>query len=133
MSLHQSAVHCLRAEIPWGCVRFPLAGVVQTIARYKLPVVIIVMNNSGVYGGDRRGEVADAGYTKKDPAPTDFVPDARYDKVMEALGGKGYYVTTGDDFAAAVKVAFQARQPSLINVVVDPFAGVESGRMTHKN
>lgn len=91
------------------------------------------MNNSGVYGGDRRGEIPEAGYARTDPAPTDFVPGARYDKVMEALGGTGYNAATGDEFAAAVKAAFAARQPALINVVVDPFAGVESGRMTHKN
>ena len=55
------------------------------ICRYKLPVVIIVLNNGGIYGGDRRPSAlqqaaasgaADAGFAA-DPVPTAFVPDAR--------------------------------------------------------
>ncbi len=53
--------------------------------RYKLPVVVIVLNNGGIYGGDRRPSAlqqaaasgaADAGFAA-DPVPTAFVPDAR--------------------------------------------------------
>lgn len=57
----------------------------ETIARYKLPIVIVVFNNGGIYGGDRRevplseaaGAGAAAGGFKGDPAPTAFVPGCR--------------------------------------------------------
>jgi 2-hydroxyacyl-CoA lyase 1 len=53
--------------------------------RYKLPVVIIVLNNNGIYGGDRRPaplqQAAAAGAShggfSADPVPTAFVHDAR--------------------------------------------------------
>jgi hypothetical protein len=59
-----------------------LAGVAR---RYGLPIVVIVLNNSGIYGGDRRPPAlqeaaaagASAGGFAKDPVPTAFVPDAR--------------------------------------------------------
>jgi 2-hydroxyacyl-CoA lyase 1 len=53
--------------------------------RYQLPIVVIVFNNGGIYGGDRRQpalqEAARAGAAKGnfslDPEPTAFVPGAR--------------------------------------------------------
>lgn len=56
------------------------------LGRYKLPVVVLIMNNSGIYGGDRRQQVlrdaahkgAVAGGFADDPEPTSFVPKAKY-------------------------------------------------------
>lgn len=55
------------------------------MCRYQLPVVVIIMNNSGIYGGDRRQqqlrEAAHKGATAAgfgdDPEPTSFVPNAK--------------------------------------------------------
>ena len=52
----------------------------------------------------------------------------RYEMVMEAFGGDGYAVSTALQLAAACACAFAARRPALINVALDPLAGVESGR-----
>jgi 2-hydroxyacyl-CoA lyase 1 len=106
---------------------------VETLVRYKLPVVVIIFNNGGVYGGDRRPPEDKVGPHKDDPAPTSFVPGARYDLVMEAFGGKGYLVGNPDELKAALKESFAARKPAVINVTIDPFAGSESGRMGHRN
>ena len=48
---------------------------------------------------------------------------------MEAMGGTGYDVADAASLAAACKKAFAARQPALINVHLDPQAGVESGNV----
>ncbi len=96
-------------------------------------MVVIIFNNSGVYGGDRRTPEEISGPHKDDPAPTSFVPEARYDLVMEAFGGKGYIVRTPKELETALKESFSARKPAVINIIVDPFAGSESGRMGHRN
>lgn len=105
----------------------------QTLVRYKLPVVVIIFNNGGVYGGDRRPAEDIVGPHKDDPAPTSFVPGARYDLVMEAFGGKGYLVENPEELQSALKESFAARKPAVINVTIDPYAGSESGRMGHRN
>ncbi|GAY43832.1 2-hydroxyacyl-CoA lyase [Citrus sinensis] len=106
---------------------------VETLVRYQLPVVVIVFNNGGVYGGDRRNPEEIAGPFKDDPAPTSFVPGAAYHKLMEAFRGKGYLVGTPDELKSALSESFAARKPAVINVTIDPYAGAESGRMQHKN
>lgn len=106
---------------------------VETLVRYQLPVVVIVFNNGGVYGGDRRSAEEKHGPHKEDPAPTSFVPNAGYHTMMEAFGGKGYLVGTPDELKSALSESFSARKPAVINVTIDPYAGSESGRMQHKN
>jgi 2-hydroxyacyl-CoA lyase 1 len=105
--------------------------ILQTLVRYQLPVVVIVFNNNGVYGGDRRGPDEITGPFKDDP--TSFVPAAGYHKMMEAFGGKGYLVETPDELKSALLESFHARKPAVINCIIDPYAGAESGRMQHKN
>lgn len=105
----------------------------QTLVRYQLPVVVIVFNNGGVYGGDRRNPEEINGPYKEDPAPTSFVPGAGYHVLMQAFGGKGYIVETPAELKSALSEAFSARKPAVINVIIDPYAGAESGRMQHKN
>ena len=108
----------------------------ETIARYRLPVTVIVFNNGGVYGGDRRpqplAEAAAAGAARggfqTDPPPTAFVPDARHDLVMAAFGGAGMRVASKGELEAALARALApGAPPALIDIVVDPGAGVESG------
>ncbi|KAG8384123.1 hypothetical protein BUALT_Bualt04G0085600 [Buddleja alternifolia] len=106
---------------------------VETLVRYQLPVVVIVFNNGGVYGGDRRNKEEITGPHKDDPAPTSFVPGAAYHILLKAFGGKGYLVGTPDELKSALDESFSARKPTVINVTIDPSAGAESGRMQHKN
>lgn len=106
---------------------------VETLVRYQLPVVVIVFNNGGVYGGDRRNPEEISGPYKDDPAPTSFVPSAGYHTLIEAFGGKGYLVGTPEELKSALSESFSARKPAVINVIIDPYAGAESGRLQHKN
>jgi oxalyl-CoA decarboxylase len=101
---------------------------VETICRYNLPVCIVVFNNNGIYRGT---DVNPGGGS--DPATTAFVKDARYDKIIEAFGGVGVHVTTPDELSRAVNKAMDSGKPTLINAVIDPAAGSESGRIGNLN
>ncbi|HTP72643.1 MAG TPA: oxalyl-CoA decarboxylase [Burkholderiaceae bacterium] len=111
-----------------GDSAFGFSGMeVETICRYNLPVCIVVMNNNGVYKG------TDKDPTGRDPAPTVFVKDARYDRIIEAFGGVGVHATTPAELRAAMEEAIASRKPTLINAVIDETAGTESGRITSLN
>eukprot|EP00884_Botryococcus_braunii_P001876 jgi/Botrbrau1/1168/Bobra.0162s0055.2 len=121
-----------------GDSAFGFSGMeLETIVRYNLAVVVIVFNNSGIYGGDRRVEplieAAEKGAKLagfgQDPPPTAFVPKAGYHEIATAFGGEGYEVESAAQLATAVRIAFSSRKPALINVLLDPMAGVESGNV----
>jgi oxalyl-CoA decarboxylase len=112
-----------------GDSAFGFSGMeIETICRYNLPVTIVIFNNNGIYKGS---DVNPTG--GKDPSPMVFVKDARYDKMMEAFGGVGMQVTTPDELKRAVDKAMDSGKPTLINAVIDPNAGSESGRIGNLN
>jgi oxalyl-CoA decarboxylase len=111
-----------------GDSAFGFSGMeVETICRYNLPVCIVIMNNNGVYRG------TDKDPTGRDPAPTVFVKNARYDKIAEAFGGVGVNATTPAELRKAMEEAIRTKKPTLINAVIDETAGTESGRITALN
>ena len=111
-----------------GDSAFGFSGMeVETICRYDLPVCIVIFNNDGIYRG------TDVNGASNDPATTVFVKGSRYDKMMEAFGGVGVNVTTPDELKRAVDKAMDSGKPTLINAVIDPAAGSESGRIGNLN
>ena len=111
-----------------GDSAFGFSGMeVETICRYNLPVTIVIFNNNGIYRG------LDTDPTGRDPGTTVFVKGSRYDMMMEAFGGVGYNVTTPDELKKAVDEAMNSGKPSLINAVIDPAAGSESGNIGSLN
>jgi oxalyl-CoA decarboxylase len=101
---------------------------VETICRYRLPVCVVIFNNDGIYRGT---DVNPSGGA--DVATTVFVKGSRYDKMIEAFGGVGVNVTTPDELKRAVNAAMDSGKPTLINAVIDPAAGSESGRIGNLN
>lgn len=112
-----------------GDSAFGFSGMeVETICRYNLPICIVIFNNDGIYcGADKNISGGD------DVAPTVFVKGARYDKMMEAFGGVGYLATNPDELSRAVNEAMDSGKPSLVNAVIDPMAGSESGNIGSLN
>jgi oxalyl-CoA decarboxylase len=112
-----------------GDSAFGFSGMeVETICRYNLPVCVVVFNNGGIYRGTDVNPTGGA-----DAAPTVFVKDARYDKMMEAFGGAGIHVTSPDELSRAVNEAMESGRPTLVNAVIDENAGTESGRIGNLN
>jgi oxalyl-CoA decarboxylase len=111
-----------------GDSAFGFSGMeIETICRYRLPVCIVIFNNDGIYRG------TDVNPGGSDPATTVFVKGSRYDKMMEAFGGVGVNATSPDELKRAVNEAMDSGKPTLINAVIDPAAGSESGRIGNLN
>lgn len=112
-----------------GDSAFGFSGMeIETICRYRLPIVTVVFNNGGIYRGD---DVNPGGGT--DPAPTVLMKEARYEKLIEAFGGKGYYAADPGSLANAVAEALASGRPGLINCAIDPKVGTESGHIGNLN
>lgn len=108
-----------------GDSAFGFSGMeLETICRYNLPIVTVILNNSGVYRGD---EASASG----DPAPTAL--RARHELMIKAFGGKGYQATTRAEVASALREALAWGGPVLIDCVIDPADGTESGNIAHLN
>jgi oxalyl-CoA decarboxylase len=114
-----------------GDSAFGFSGMeLETICRYELPITTIIFNNNGVY----KGCDPNLNPNVKDDVPvTAFVKGARYDKMIEAFGGIGYNATTPAELTKALTEAIASGKPALINAVIDPEAGTESGRLTSLN
>src|ERR1700739_4468044 len=111
-----------------GDSAFGFSGMeVETICRDGLPVCVVVFNNDGIYRG------TDVNAAGSDPATTVFVKGSRYDKMIEAFGGVGVNATTPDELKRAVHAAMDSGKPTLVNAVIDPAAGSESGRIGNLN
>jgi len=89
---------------------------VEVACRHNLPIVFVVANNNGIGGGPSE-------INRDRPLPPNsYVPNAHYERVIEAFGGDGYFCETPDDFRTALDTAIAARRPSLITVMLDPQA-----------
>ena len=111
-----------------GDSAFGFSGMeIETICRYNLPVCVVVFNNGGIYRG------TDVNERNSDPAWTTFVSESRYDKMIEAFGGVGVNATTPEELKQAVDAAMDSGKPTLINAVINPAAGSESGRIGNLN
>uniref|UniRef100_A0A1A8RHV0 2-hydroxyacyl-CoA lyase n=1 Tax=Nothobranchius rachovii TaxID=451742 RepID=A0A1A8RHV0_9TELE len=108
-----------------GDSAFGFSGMeVETMCRYKLPVVIIVVNNNGIYSGvdaETWKEMAKLGDLTSVAPPVSLLPEARYDEVMTAFGGRGFLVRTVEELRSALQTSLSDwENPSLLNVLIDP-------------
>ena len=101
-----------------GDSAFGFSGMeIETMVRYKLPVKLIVLNNGGIGGGIgplKEGQTVPPGI---------LTYGAHYEGMMEALGGKGYYVEDPQDLRGVLDEAMAFDGPALINVPLNPRAG----------
>jgi acetolactate synthase I/II/III large subunit len=90
----------------------------ETAARYKLPVVCLLWNNSSW------GPSFESMPLLKDRTdPFNMVQDVRYDKVFAEMGCHGEHVENPDDIIPALERAFKSGKPALINVIGDKSVG----------
>jgi acetolactate synthase-1/2/3 large subunit len=97
-----------------GAAGFSLMDM-ESLARQRLPVVVVVGNN-GIWGLEKHPMRAMYGYD----VAADLQPGLRYDDVVRALGGAGETVEKTAGLGPALRRAFDAGVPYLVNVLTDP-------------
>jgi 2-hydroxyacyl-CoA lyase 1 len=101
-----------------GDSAFGFSGMeVEVACRYNMPITFIVLNNNGISGG------ASAIDPERPVLPVQYVPQSRYEKVIEAFGGDGYFVETPDQLRPALEAAFASNRPNVVNVMINAQAG----------
>ncbi|KIW23491.1 uncharacterized protein PV07_11684 [Cladophialophora immunda] len=131
-----------------GDSAFGFSGMeIETMARHKMDVLIIVMNNSGIYKGDASDETGwreKQGQTARDETKiataaegkeiegkkdarrrglrsTSLLYETRYECLADMVGGRGWLVRTEDELAEATRQAFlETEKVCVLNVIIDP-------------
>ncbi len=97
-----------------GDSAFGFSGMeVEVACRYNLPISFIILNNNGISGGASKLD------PDRPPLPMQYVPQARYEKVIEAFGGDGYFVETPDQLRPTLEKAFASNRPNVINIMIN--------------
>jgi 2-hydroxyacyl-CoA lyase 1 len=91
----------------------------ETLCRYRFPVKIVVLNNGGI--GPGMEEIPDN--PMMNMKPNTLIWGARYDKMMEAFGGKGFYVEEPQDLRGALDEAMNFPGPALVNALLSQGSG----------
>jgi 2-hydroxyacyl-CoA lyase 1 len=86
----------------------------ETLVRYGFPVKIVVLNNGGI--GPGMPEIPEN--PMMNLKPNALIYGARYDKMMEAFGGKGFFVEDPKKIRGALDQAMAHDGPALVNVVL---------------
>jgi len=117
---------------------------IETMARYRIPALIFVMNNSGIYHGDSTSEdswkslqnqtvTSDTKVSrpeeegKKGLRSTSLLYETRYEQLATMCGGKGYFARTEEELEKATREGFLSDSVTVVNVVIEPGIGKKIG------
>ena len=104
-----------RVVIVYGDGSFGLNGMeYDTAVRFNLPIVGVI-GNDGAWGQMMRPQGAIYGWDRLQGTLLNYT---RYDKVVEALGGHGEFVTEPDQIRPALDRAAASGKPALVNVII---------------
>lgn len=104
-----------RTVIVYGDGSFGLHAMeFEAMARQKIPVVAVI-GNDAAWTQIRRGQVQMYG---ADRAVATELAFTRYDRVVEAVGGRGFWVERIEELGPALDAAFASDLPSCVNVKI---------------
>ena len=87
----------------------------DTLVRHGVHVVSVIGNN-GIWALEKHPMEMLYGYS----VVADLRPGTRYDEVVRALGGHGELVSTPAELRPALRRAFEAGLPAVVNTLTDP-------------
>lgn len=110
-----------------GDSAFGFSGMeIETMFRYKLPVIIIIVNNNGIYGGfdnETFRQIQSSGDPTQVTPPYSLTSETHYENLMKMFGKEGHFCTTVEHIQQAIKLSLKVMDsPSLINVMINPQA-----------
>lgn len=121
-----------------GDSAFGFSGLeIETMARHAMDIVIVIMNNSGIYKGDAHDRdtwaklqaqtvangtgALDSSTKRKGLRSTSLLHETRYEKMADMVGGRGWLVRTEKELATATREAFLEKEKvCVLNVIIDP-------------
>ncbi|KOC66092.1 2-hydroxyacyl-CoA lyase 1 [Habropoda laboriosa] len=108
-----------------GDSAFGFSGMeIETMFRYKLPIIIIIVNNNGIYSGldsETFRQIQASGEATQVTPPNSLTSETHYERMLEMFGCKGHFCTTVQDIQRALKSCLQVNDaPSLINIMINP-------------
>jgi acetolactate synthase-1/2/3 large subunit len=106
---------------------FGLNGMeMETAVRFGLPMTVIIGNDGG-WGQIRNPQISFFGAER---AVGTSLPFTRFDRMVEALGGRGMHVTEPGEIRPALEQALGSREVYCINVLLDPAAYRRTGQVS---
>jgi acetolactate synthase-1/2/3 large subunit len=97
----------------------------ETAVRFGLAMVVVV-GNDAAWGQIRLPQVSMYGEAL---SPATRLAATRYDRVVEALGGRGFHVDRPDAIRPALEEALASGTVACVDVAIDPDAPLTSGMM----
>ncbi len=99
----------------YGDGSFGLHGIeFEAMARQGIPVIAIIGNDAG-WTQIRRGQVEIYGPERAVATALDYT---RYEKIVEACGGVGFWVEKIEELGPALDAAFASKKPACVNVKI---------------
>jgi len=86
----------------------------EAMARQNIPIISVIGNDAG-WTQIRRGQVDIYGAERAVATALEYT---RYDKVVEACGGRGFWVETIEELGPALDEAFACGKPACVNVKI---------------
>ena len=90
----------------------------ETLSKYRIPVVLIVYNNNA-WGVWRFGQSGGRNNSARTYHMYVFQENLRYEKIGEALGVRGEYVSRAEDFRPALERSYQIAAAEGVSTVVN--------------
>jgi 2-hydroxyacyl-CoA lyase 1 len=114
-----------------GDSAFGFSGMeIETMARYRMDILVFIINNSGLYRGDADNE--DKYRAKQDMTvagtPAEGVKglsalslgyETAYHKIADMAGAIGLVARTPEELRRATEEGFKAKMPVVVNVIMD--------------
>ena len=106
---------------------FGLNGMeMETAVRFGLPMTVVIGNDGG-WGQIRNPQLSFFGAER---AVATSLPFTRFERMVEALGGKGVHVTEPRQLRPALERALGSGEVYCVNVVLDPAAYRRTGQVS---
>jgi thiamine pyrophosphate-dependent acetolactate synthase large subunit-like protein len=90
----------------------------ETAVRHKIPIIVIVVDNQGIWGG----HIQKAHYPESHERVAMYGPDLHYEQIGSAFGAHAEHVISADEIRPALERAVHSNKPACIHVRIDPLS-----------